>query len=224
MTIRSVIVVLVQRRGTRGDIAARPGAFGCGEGIRIFGGIHGGQQRRAAVVVEFAPVAVLQRAFDGVEQVQAGSEAGALDLEEGIDRADLAQVIQAAQADLAQPGRGLGADVSDLFIAAHAAFSRVSSQAAAIASRPRCSSSSNRFVIGLSRSNTPISSSPRYSGTTSSERDAESQGIWPGKASTSATRCVSRLTAAVPQTPRPSAMRMQAGWPWNGPTTSSWPS
>ena len=33
--------------------------------------------------------------------------------------------------------------------------------------------------------------------------------------------CVSRLTSAAPQTPLPGAMRTQAGWPWNGPTTSS---
>jgi hypothetical protein len=66
--------------------------------------------------------------------------------------------------------------------------------------------------------------SPEYSGTTSSERDAESQAMCPGNCSTSGTSCVRRVLAAVPHTPRPSAMRTQAGWPWNGPTTSSVPS
>ena len=33
-----------------------------------------------------------------------------------------------------------------------------------------------------------------------------------------------RVAAAVPQTPLPTAMRTHAGWPWNGPTTSSLPS
>ena len=42
-------------------------------------------------------------------------------------------------------------------------------------------------------------------------------------ACTSATSWVSPSTAAVPQTPLPSGMRMQAGLPWKGPSTSSLP-
>ncbi len=60
--------------------------------------------------------------------------------------------------------------------------------------------------------------------TTSSERLAESQAMWPGNASTSSTRWVVRVLAAAPHTPLDSGMRTQAGWPWNGPTTSSVPS
>ena len=59
--------------------------------------------------------------------------------------------------------------------------------------------------------------SPRSSGTTISEFDAESQAMWPGKACTSSTSTVSRRAAAVPHTPLPMAMRTQAGLPWNGP-------
>ncbi|KAG1314603.1 hypothetical protein G6F63_016156 [Rhizopus arrhizus] len=93
-----------------------------------------------------------------------------------------------------------------------------------MASSPAWSSASKRPTFGLSMSNTPISSSPRSSGTTSSEREAESQAMWPGKASTSSTRWVTRWLAAAPHTPLSSGMRTQAGRPWNGPTTSSLPS
>ena len=61
-------------------------------------------------------------------------------------------------------------------------------------------------------------------GTTSSDRDRLSQAMWPGKAWTSGTTIEARCDAAAPQTPRVSAMRVQAGRPWNGPTTSSVPS
>src|SRR5690606_38910776 len=96
--------------------------------------------------------------------------------------------------------------------------------AAAMASSPAWSCASKRSGSGLSRSNTPIRVSPSNSGTTSSEREAESQAIWPGKACTSATRWVWRVLAAAPHTPLSSGMRTQAGRPWNGPTTSSVPS
>ena len=90
-------------------------------------------------------------------------------------------------------------------------------------SHPARSASSNRASTGLSRSSTPSSVSPFSSGTTSSDRDAVSQAMWPGNASTSGTRTDRRCAAAVPQTPLPSAMRTQAGRPWNGPNTSSLP-
>ena len=51
------------------------------------------------------------------------------------------------------------------------------------------------------------------SGKTSSERDAASQAIWPGKASTSGTTSAVPRAAAVPQTPLPQAIRTQAGLP-----------
>ena len=44
--------------------------------------------------------------------------------------------------------------------------------------------------IGLSISSTPITAPFWISGTTSTDREAESQAIWPGKASTSSTRKV----------------------------------
>jgi hypothetical protein len=52
-------------------------------------------------------------------------------------------------------------------------------------------------------------------------REAASQAMWPGKALTSSTRIELPRSTAVPQTPSPTAMRTQAGLPWNGPTTSS---
>jgi hypothetical protein len=66
--------------------------------------------------------------------------------------------------------------------------------------------------------------SPLTIGTTSSERERLSQAMCPGKAWTSGTTIDSRRDAAAPQTPRVSAIRVQAGSPWNGPTTSSVPS
>ncbi len=88
-------------------------------------------------------------------------------------------------------------------------------------SSPRASSASKRACNGLSRSSTPINRSPSRIGTTTSEFDAESQAIWPGKSCTSGTTTVSRRAAAVPQTPVPIGMRMQAGLPWNGPSSRS---
>ena len=57
--------------------------------------------------------------------------------------------------------------------------------------------------------------------TTISLAEAASQAMCPGKACTSSTRCTFSVSAAVPQTPLPNGMRMQAGRPWNGPSTSS---
>jgi len=91
------------------------------------------------------------------------------------------------------------------------------------ASQPAWSSPSNRPGDGLSRSSTPSSRPSATIGTTSSDADAASQAIWPGKACTSVTSCVVRVAAAVPHTPRPNGMRMHAALPWNGPSTSSSP-
>ena len=51
------------------------------------------------------------------------------------------------------------------------------------------------------------------SGITSSDRDALSHAMWPGNSSTFGTRNVTRRSAAVPQTPRPSGIRTHAGCP-----------
>ncbi len=75
----------------------------------------------------------------------------------------------------------------------------------------------NAASSGLSRSSTPSSSSPCSNGTTISERDAESQAMWPGNSCTSGTMTVARLCAAVPHTPRPSAMRTHATLALKGP-------
>ena len=77
--------------------------------------------------------------------------------------------------------------------------------------------------FGLSRSNTASNWPARTMGTTSSLTEAASQAMWPGKAWTSSTRWTSSVAAAVPHTPLPNGMRMQAGRPWNGPRTSSPP-
>src|SRR4249919_3716827 len=184
------------------------------------GGIGGEDELLAPLLGHFLPMAVEQRAFDRVKQVETRFEAGALDAHEGFDRAHGGEVFERAQADLAQPGGTLGSDIAHL----HCGHASDSTKACAMASRPSWSSASKRSGSGLSRSNTPTSSLPRSNGTTTSERDAASQAIWPGKACTSATRCVCRVVAAAPHTPLSSGMRMQAGRPWNGPTTSSLPS
>src|SRR5687768_17855821 len=116
-------------------------------------------------------MAVKQRAFDRIKQVEARLEAGAPDAHEGFDGADGGDILKRAQADLAQPGRALGSDVAHL----HCGHASDSTKACAIASRPRWSSASKRSGSGLSRSKTPRSSPSRTSGTTSSEREAESQ-------------------------------------------------
>lgn len=72
---------------------------------------------------------------------------------------------------------------------------------AAIASMPAWSSASKRDGIGASRSSTPITRPSRISGTTSSEREAASQAMWPGKACTSSTRMEWPRATAVPHTP-----------------------
>jgi elongation factor P len=87
-------------------------------------------------------------------------------------------------------------------------------------SRSRASAAVKRSKRGLSRSSTPMRRPPSTSGTTTSEFDAASQAMWPGKRCTSGTISVARRSAAVPQTPWPSGMRTQATRPWNGPTTS----
>src|SRR5690606_1876 len=169
------------------------------------------------------PVAVAQRALERVEQVEAGLEAGALDAHERLERPGARQVLGGLQAHLAQPCGRLRSDVAQLerrraHVPSDSTYTR------AISSRPRWSSSSNLPGTGRSRSKTPSSAPPRNSGTTSSDREAASQAMWPGKACTSSTRCVVPVRAAAPQTPRSSGIRTQAGRPWNGPTTSSVPS
>src|SRR5699024_837826 len=149
------------------------------------------------------PVDVAQRAFQRIEQVEAGPEAGAAHPHVGIERTGGFKILARAQAHLAQPGRGLGADVAQL-LPAHSSDSR---KVAATRSRPAWSCSSKRPGSGLSRSNTPTRLPPAStSGTTSSERDAASQAMWPEKALTSSTRWVVRVLAAVPHTPRPSGI------------------
>ena len=105
------------------------------------------------------PVAVEQRAFQRIQQVEAGLEAGALDAHERFDRADRLQVLARAQADLAQPCRA----TSGRCCAACRRVMRLlmpatSTNACAIASSPAWSSASKRSGDGLSRSSTPISS------------------------------------------------------------------
>src|SRR5699024_3376606 len=67
----------------------------------------------------------------------------------------------------------------------------------------------------------PNMASPINRGTTSSDCDALSQAIRPGKELTSSIRCVFFSDSAVPHTPFPYGIRMQAGNPWNGPSMSS---
>src|SRR5690606_32163666 len=127
------------------------------------------------------------------------------DAHEGFQRPGLGQCLGGLQAHLAQPCGGLRADVAHL--ERYGAHASVSMYTRAISSSPLWSSTPKRAGTGLSRSNTPTrapSAPGMYSGTTSSERDAASQAIWPGNASTSSTRWVWRELAAAPQTPRPS--------------------
>lgn len=63
-------------------------------------------------------------------------------------------------------------------------------------------------------------SPPQRIGTTISLRLSASQAICPGNANTSGTTTVSFLSAAVPHTPRPNRISWQAGFPWNGPSSS----
>ena len=88
---------------------------------------------------------------------------------------------------------------------------------------PASSSSVKRADFGLSMSSTPSNSPSRINGTTISLFEALSQAMWPAKAWTSSTRWTCRLFAAAPQTPSSKLMRMHAGRPWNGPTSSSPP-
>ena len=71
----------------------------------------------------------------------------------------------------------------------------------------------------LSISSTAITSPFLITGTTISEREALLQAICPGNFSTSSTTMVSALSQAVPQTPLPRLMRVQASGPWKGPST-----
>ena len=88
--------------------------------------------------------------------------------------------------------------------------------------QPASSSSVNRAVFGLSMSSTPSNSPSRISGTTISLFDALSQAMWPGKALTS--RPAGPAGSRQPLRRRlPNGMRMQAGRPWNGPSTNSPP-
>ena len=50
-----------------------------------------------------------------------------------------------------------------------------------------------------------------------SELEAESQAICPGNSCTSFTSWISFVARAVPQTPRPFGIRIQAVFPWKGP-------
>src|SRR5690625_242252 len=197
-------LLLAARQGQLGDCCLR--------------GLH---QFLASRVRYLLPMAVLQRAFQRVQQVEAGPEARATHAHVGVDGPGGLKVRPRVQADLAQPGRGLRADVAHLFLAHRSESMYV----AAIRSSPAWSCSSKRPFRGLSISNTPTRlPSSSTNGTTSSEREAASQAMWPGNASTSSTRWVVRVLAAAPHTPRSSGIRTQAGWPWNGPTTSSVPS
>src|SRR5690606_21342340 len=91
------------RRGVRGAARRRQ--------LRD-GGSDLGHQLLAAFLRDVLPVAVLEGALERVEHVEARPEPGALDAHEGLDRAGGLQVLARAQSDLAQPGRGLGADVA----------------------------------------------------------------------------------------------------------------
>src|SRR5690606_33005387 len=193
----------------------RAGPLRAGHGRQCAGGgFVLGDQLLAARLGHFLPMAAKQCPFQRIEQVEAGLEAGAAHLDEGADRTGRGQVLGAAQAYLAQPCRALGADVAQL----QRAHFKAPTNAPTMASSPAWSSASKRAGTGLSMSSTPTGLPSWNSGTTSPEREAESQAIWPGKALTSSTRWVWPLLAAAPHTPLCSGMRTQAGRPWNGPT------
>src|SRR5690606_1542378 len=216
---RHRVVVFLHDRGghrARGRAVARRRQFGDG-------GFRGGHQLNAALVGYVLPMAVAERALKRIQQVEAGLEARALDAHECLQRTRFYEVFRRPQAHLAQPCGRLRPDVAHLErLGAHEPSD--STYTRAISSSPLWSSTSNRAGTGLSRSNTPTSAPSWCRGTTTSERDAASQAMWSATALTSSTRWVSPLRAAAPQTPRSSGMRTQAGWPWNGPTTSSVPS
>ena len=86
---------------------------------------------------------------------------------------------------------------------------------------PASSSGEKREKSGLSMSRTPQMRPSLRMGSTISELEALSQAMCPENAWTSATRWTVPVAAAVPQTPFPQAMRVQATLPWNGPRTSS---
>src|SRR4249919_2373354 len=96
------------------------------------GGVGGKDEFAAARLGHVLPMAIEQGAFQRIQQVEAGLEAGALHAHEGIDRADRFQVLARAQAHLAQPGRTLRADVPQL----HRAHPNVSRNRRAISSSP----------------------------------------------------------------------------------------
>ena len=81
------------------------------------------------------------------------------------------------------------------------------------ASRSAWSSSVKRPVCGLSISKTPMTFPSVRMGTTISELDALSQAMCPGNWWTSLTSCVLPSATAVPHTPRPTGISMQAGLP-----------
>ena len=74
-------------------------------------------------------------------------------------------------------------------------------------------------------SRTPhIRPSARRRGMTISEWVLQSQAMCPAKQETSSTTWERSSLQAVPQTPLPYPMRLTAGFPWKGPSTSSSPS
>src|SRR6478672_1242477 len=78
------------------------------------GGLGSLHQLGTARFRHFLPMAVLQRPFQRIQQVEAGLEAGPADFHEGIDGTDRGHVFQRTQPDLAQPGSGFRADIAQL--------------------------------------------------------------------------------------------------------------
>ena len=93
-------------------------------------------------------------------------------------------------------------------------------KASAICSSHCWSVASKVDRCSLSMSSTPTTSPFLISGTTISLFDSELHAMWPGNCSTSSTTMVRFSFHAVPHTPLPKPMRVQATGPWNGPSTN----
>ncbi len=112
------VAIIVRRRFGAIDCGAAVGLFFPARLDRVvgFGFFKTAQQRGLALGREVGPVAVINGTGHRIEQVEAGPEAGALDLEEGLDRADAEQILGRAHADLTQPCRRFRTYVADLRI------------------------------------------------------------------------------------------------------------
>src|ERR1017187_2521842 len=94
---------------------------------------------------------------------------------------------------------------------------------AATCSRYTWSILSKAAFSALSTSRTKVTSPLLKPGTTISDAVSAWQAIYPGNSDTSSTIMVSPFEAAVPHTPLPHWMTVQAGSPWNGPKPRVFP-